>query len=40
MNTIAGITVALQEASTQLYQDYTRQVLDNAQILAQELVRL
>lgn len=40
MNTIAGITVALQEASMPQYKIYAQQVLDNAQILAQELVRL
>jgi glycine hydroxymethyltransferase len=40
MNTIAGIAVALQEASTPGYKVYAQQVLDNAQVLAQELVRL
>ena len=38
MNTIAGIAVALKEASTPEFREYARQALENAQILANELL--
>ncbi len=38
MNTISAIAVALKEASTLEYQTYTKQVLKNAQIMAEELL--
>lgn len=38
MNTIAWIAVALKEASTPEFREYARQTLENAQILANELI--
>lgn len=38
MNTIAWIAVALKEASTQEFKEYAKQALENAQILANELL--
>ena len=38
MNTIAWIAVALKEASTPEFKEYARQALENAQILANELL--
>ena len=38
MNTIAGIAVALKEASTPEFKEYAKQALENAQILANELL--
>ena len=38
MNTIAWIAVALKEASTPEFREYARQALENAQILANELL--
>lgn len=38
MNTIAWIAVALKEASTPEFKEYARQTLENAQILAHELI--
>ena len=38
MNTIAWIAVALKEASTPEFKEYARQALENAQILAKELL--
>lgn len=39
MNTIAWIAVALKEASTPEFKEYAKQTLENAQILAQELIK-
>ena len=38
MNTIAWIAVALKEASTPEFKEYAKQALENAQILANELI--
>ena len=38
MNTIAWIAVALKEASTPEFKEYAKQALENAQILAHELI--
>lgn len=40
INTIAGIGVALKEASTKRFQKYAEQVIENAKVLAEELVKL
>lgn len=40
INTIAGIGVALKEASTKRFQKYAVQVVVNAKVLAEELVKL
>ncbi len=40
LNSIAGIAVALKEASTPEFKDYTKQVIKNAQILSNELMEL
>lgn len=40
MNTIAGIAVALYEAEQQSFKEYGRQVLINAKVLSNELMRL
>jgi len=39
MNSIAGITVALKEASTQEFVQYSKQVIKNAQTLAKHLIK-
>ena len=39
MNTIAWIAVALKEASTPEFKEYARQTLENAKILAHELIK-
>ena len=40
MNNIAGIGIALEQALSPDYKDYIKQVLINAKILAQELIKL
>ena len=40
MNTIAAIAIALQEATTDSFREYARQSLANAQVMAQEFIRL
>lgn len=40
INTIAGIGVSLKEASTKRFQKYAEQVIKNAKVLAEELVKL
>ena len=40
MNTIAAIAIALKEASSDTFRDYARQSLRNAQVMAQEFIRL
>lgn len=40
MNSIAGIAVALQEASTEQFNRYAQQIITNARTLAQELTKL
>jgi glycine hydroxymethyltransferase len=38
MNTIAAIAVALKEAQTPIFFEYTKQTLINAKILAEEML--
>ena len=40
MNTIAAIAIALKEAWSDTFRDYARQSLHNAQIMAQEFIKL
>jgi glycine hydroxymethyltransferase len=40
MNNIAALAIALQEASTEEFQEYARQVVVNAKVLADELMSL
>jgi glycine/serine hydroxymethyltransferase len=40
MNTIAGITVALKEVESENFKKYAKQALINAQIMAEEFLKL
>ena len=40
MHTIAGIAVALHEAQQGSFKHYAQQILDNAQVMASEFLRL
>jgi glycine hydroxymethyltransferase len=40
MNSIAGIAVALEEANTPEFKNYTKQIVKNASVLAEELIKL
>ena len=40
MNTIAAIAIALQEADSDSFREYARQSLRNAQVMAEEFIKL